>query len=678
MQTINQFSKLVVVLGCTLGATSAALAVPYASGVRNTGGANWEFVLNESADIVTITRDGGNPLVINNAAVGRHMFDMTGFTNFEIAVSKAAPVAWTELSDPANLFTKFERPVGLAVNRDPSSPYFGTIYVGQSTNLPTAAAGGGSIPARTMAEGIYPLTADRIGVDLSTFAAIADPQSTAQSKRPSAWVTDDTPGTGGTGASNDNARSPWRFSLDADGNLIVADWSLTAGGMKWASPDLSMGGALLAVQDGELDGGFPIRNSQDDDLHSRITSRPYVTGAIGDNLTVTAFDALLEVVPDATTADRLNVWRWNIGNHDVKTSPYDGTNLPPQTDLVVPDLVFQGNKLAGQPNINGSTLITSVPGVLVNMSYSPQHDLYYVTQPRSNGTEASLMIVDANLDVDPTGQTPILKWSSLDWTRDNGLDGCVLSTGTACGGATYAETDGEDIFRMTGFAEVSADGSSLFIRRQQVMGNATGTAVNENPHMGLSSNVPWAVVEIPLDANGLPVVVLDGMGTPEKADDEITNFTGFQTASPGSAPANHELTFDIAGNAYTTHSSAELLQVFSPGGNTTAITTSSGMFSIVPFVPPVGGVTGDYNDDGKVDAADFVVWRKFFGTNTQLENEGDGVTPGMVTTEDYDVWVKNFGNAAAPGLGFGAAVPEPATMALVLLALSMFGAVRRR
>jgi hypothetical protein len=66
---------------------------------------------------------------------------------------------------------------------------------------------------------------------------------------------------------------------------------------------------------------------------------------------------------------------------------------------------------------------------------------------------------------------------------------------------------------------------------------------------------------------------------------------------------------------------------------------------------------GDYNIDGAVDAADYVLWRKT-----------DGTSPG------YEAWREHFG--ALPGAGTGAAlgspndggVPEPGPMALVMLA----------
>jgi autotransporter-associated beta strand protein len=84
------------------------------------------------------------------------------------------------------------------------------------------------------------------------------------------------------------------------------------------------------------------------------------------------------------------------------------------------------------------------------------------------------------------------------------------------------------------------------------------------------------------------------------------------------------------------------------------------------------GVPGDYNGNNVVDAADYVIWRKNLGTNTQLQNEVAGVTPGSVTPEDYDAWQARFGNTSGSGAGSASlAVPEPATAGLLLLAASL-------
>lgn len=82
-------------------------------------------------------------------------------------------------------------------------------------------------------------------------------------------------------------------------------------------------------------------------------------------------------------------------------------------------------------------------------------------------------------------------------------------------------------------------------------------------------------------------------------------------------------------------------------------------------------VPGDYNNNGVVDAADYVVWRKSNGTNTQLQNEVSGTTPGSVTNEDYTAWRARFGNTSGSGSGLGgaASVPEPAAFGLLFAAL---------
>jgi hypothetical protein len=87
--------------------------------------------------------------------------------------------------------------------------------------------------------------------------------------------------------------------------------------------------------------------------------------------------------------------------------------------------------------------------------------------------------------------------------------------------------------------------------------------------------------------------------------------------------------------------------------------------------PGVGGVTGDFNNNGVVDAADFVLWRN----GGPLANDPtEGVQP-----EDYNVWRANFGRTAGSGAGLAAAaVPEPATWTLVVAVVLAIAAVRRK
>ena len=91
-----------------------------------------------------------------------------------------------------------------------------------------------------------------------------------------------------------------------------------------------------------------------------------------------------------------------------------------------------------------------------------------------------------------------------------------------------------------------------------------------------------------------------------------------------------------------------------------------------------GGLLGDYNQNGVVDAADYVFWRKNNGTNNPLPNDnGLGVPVGPA---QYSLWRANFGNTAGSGsvLSAGSAIPEPATALLVIMRLAVVSASRTR
>jgi GH35 family endo-1,4-beta-xylanase len=92
------------------------------------------------------------------------------------------------------------------------------------------------------------------------------------------------------------------------------------------------------------------------------------------------------------------------------------------------------------------------------------------------------------------------------------------------------------------------------------------------------------------------------------------------------------------------------------------------------LVIPVPILPGDYNDDGVVGAADYIVWRNNHGTDAVLPND---TTPGDVSTADYSVWVANHGSSAGGSVS-GQAVPEPAGATVLAVVAAILISVRRR
>ncbi|MEX2307362.1 MAG: PEP-CTERM sorting domain-containing protein [Pirellulales bacterium] len=115
---------------------------------------------------------------------------------------------------------------------------------------------------------------------------------------------------------------------------------------------------------------------------------------------------------------------------------------------------------------------------------------------------------------------------------------------------------------------------------------------------------------------------------------------------------------------------------------------------------------GDFNGDGRVDAADYVVWRKNNGTETEFNTwrahfgeslsvglPGDFNGDGSVDAADYVVWRKNNGTPAefntwranfgrtsgdAAGGSPSAGVPEPASLLILFIGVCLFWFARKR
>ncbi len=69
-------------------------------------------------------------------------------------------------------------------------------------------------------------------------------------------------------------------------------------------------------------------------------------------------------------------------------------------------------------------------------------------------------------------------------------------------------------------------------------------------------------------------------------------------------------------------------------------------------------VSGDYNGDGMVDAADYTVWRDTLGQTVSAGVAADGNGDGVITNDDLAVWQANYGMSVSSSFGV-VSVPEP-------------------
>jgi hypothetical protein len=101
-------------------------------------------------------------------------------------------------------------------------------------------------------------------------------------------------------------------------------------------------------------------------------------------------------------------------------------------------------------------------------------------------------------------------------------------------------------------------------------------------------------------------------------------------------------------------------------------------FSFTFQLSPLPPIAGDYNANGVVDAADYIVWRKALAAGYNIN--ADGNDDGVVNQTDYTYWRQRFANSLS-GSGAGsslAEVPEPASLLFLIVSLFTTGFRRSR
>ena len=444
----------------------------------------------------------------------------------------------------------------------------------------------------------------------------------------------------GFGVDTADGSSPFRTSLDAGGNVLISDWSDSNGGIKYMSRDLTTGGRVLGgtdasgnpIADGAGAGTGPsggVFADQMDQfgrlpLHGSVISAPYSTGTVGHDLTLYTMDEDLDVDLSVPNNDTNSIWRYNVG-------------AATEYQALAPTVVVKSTSIPTTSDGGANFIGAFGGGVRADMTYDPTFQKWYITNARSSGLAgngASLIIVSANPD-GSQASTPTVVWSSRQFSLDNNLD------------ADTTTPEINDILRHAAEVAISPDHKSLIVHR----------STPDTAHAGIGVG---DILVIPLDANGVPMLTVAGGA--------VTNVIDFsEIGGQGSHLNGNQVTFDAAGNLYVANNSVtagnvgQEVQVFSPGGNWITTTNSNGTFTKTAIT---GGVPGDYNGNGVVDMADYVLWRN----GGPLQNEV--ASAGVVDSADYDAWRARFGNTSGSGSsvgGKGAAVPEPGTLAMALL-----------
>ncbi|QDU57207.1 beta strand repeat-containing protein [Aeoliella mucimassa] len=130
--------------------------------------------------------------------------------------------------------------------------------------------------------------------------------------------------------------------------------------------------------------------------------------------------------------------------------------------------------------------------------------------------------------------------------------------------------------------------------------------------------------------------------------------------------------------------------------------SASGTFDIADFILPTGldsnltwdtsnllidgslsvisaALSGDFNNDGIVNLADYTIWRDNLGADESVLPPGTGDGSSIVDAGDYSLWKLNFGNTAPGASAQPTTVPEPSTMVLVIgLTIGGLAIARRR
>lgn len=217
----------------------------------------------------------------------------------------------------------------------------------------------------------------------------------------------------------------------------------------------------------------------------------------------------------------------------------------------------------------------------------------------------------------------------------------------------------------------------VFIDWDMKVNNTGAGAGVQGPFMGVESyddaNIPKLLGSLGVDATTRDVMYVDpGTGFLTETGLTVDNnwhhyqirldFAGdlYSTSVDNDSPPLQPIAF--VGGPSSTFSDADIAAFAGGADNDSQRQTATAFFDnfIVRQIAP-----GDYNFDGTVDAADYVIWRdNAEALQPSLVADGDG--NGVVNQADYAIWRGSFASTAPAFSAANSIVPEPSTIALAV------------
>lgn len=274
--------------------------------------------------------------------------------------------------------------------------------------------------------------------------------------------------------------------------------------------------------------------------------------------------------------------------------------------------------------------------------------------PLSEGPPTDLDLVQTGLD------TSQVIGGERDWSV---LYEGTLDVAGPAGSWRFSQQQGSFEVAILRYGTSSTGSSAQPLNADLTTGGNTQLTIRMNPN-----GVPGNAGELPLDIH---VLVFSGVGT----EDQVGVSMSFRPVVSDEAYVVQMPFSGFKGQL----GSVDFSDV--DAVNVSVFAWNSASFEM-DDIRATAGLPGDYNLDGTVNLADYVVWRDSLGSTLPLPNENPtAATPGTVDQEDYLFWKNQFGATfpSVSSLGAPARVPEPSSLvATVVLAVVSIAYSRRR